>query len=696
MQQASKQLAVPARLRYVHLAALFMLAACGGGGGGSVTQAPTPAPAPAPAAQPGVLVGTVATGAAVANAEVAIVDDQGRSACAAEGSSLVTDAKGSFRCTLNGVTSGPLSLLAVDPRGLVRPMSSLLPTYPGDGQSATVNITPLTAAITAQLAPRRDPLAFATNPSNLATLDAQALAVINRKVAAQLAPMLREVSVPADTFDPLATPFEGGSNAGVDRLLDRLVVNYENGVPTISNALGAQLRSVPLADASATEPVQVAASVDLGFDVAQLDFLQTRSQACFSVSPAERGTHADCRSILVDDAPANLTGGARYLHSGGDAAARLGPLLNSAAMTGARFNRPELLRYIQEPDGRDRVVLNLKFATAAGYPDNQIFIAKRFPGSATASRPTDWWLFGNQQQVNFFVQPVIRLQEQLASQPSASTSGSRYLAGLTIFIAKPCPNPAVCPNTQGLRYARVTGPGLPDAGLVFGDATLPQTWMGLLNANGTVPTGPQVFSRTSINNFWLQQTAGLAGNSAAEILPNVGVGSATAPRTDWAHPAMYGEAPSATWSFDLTKVPAWSEYTFELFYDEETTPRRTVRTSILRPVVPAWTGANQQWHTLTDETRALATQGAPAATQLRMAWKDNPLADRIETVQVYTGAGSTQINSASTPVPPGASEATVTAVGGEFAPAQPGNFRFLQLRHNVLDGSYKDQAVSYN
>jgi len=677
------------------LALALVLAGCGSGGdgGGGVTAAPAGA---------AVLAGTVATGAALVGGTVTITDRTGAAVCT--NAPLTTGTAGEYSCTVSATAQAPFVIAVVDPAGLVRPMVSLVTAPPAGGQTGTANVSPLTTAIVAQVAPNSDAFALAADPALVAALDLGNFDAVKRNVVAQLAAVLASVGVDAQSFDPVTTPFTGGSNRGVDAMLDQVRVTFENGRQVLTNVLNPD-QSVPLADAGTAAPAAVPVSAaGSGFSPAELDFASTRFAACFAVPSATRDGSTACQDIVVDDAPPALTGGATYLHSGFGVDQAFGPLLANPAMDNAKFNRPEMLRYTKRSDGRDEAVVNVKFTRKDGVPDNRILVVKKFPGTAGA-RGTDWWVYGNQQNLNFRVRAALRQQEQTVAEGSQAPfwTPSRYQSGLEIFIARPCTNvQAACPNSAGIWYVRVKGPGLPTNGLVYSDTSLPpaaQAWMSMLNADGNIPAGAQVTTPGSNNIFYLQQSQGVSGTAAFAVRPNPGVAQSTPPDRAWAHPAMYGETPSAAWTFDLGRVPAWSQYTFEVFRNGQTTTTETYSTRILTPVVPAASGAIGQWHAIPSTVKGLASAGAPEANSLGLAWEINDFAQRIESMQVYTFTNGSRVNSASTTVPPGASSGTVTAVGGVFpalGAAQADRQRQLQWRYKMLDGSYKDQTVTYN
>jgi hypothetical protein len=173
-------------LSAVAAAAAVVMAGCFGGGSDDDDDPPT-------AAAP-VVEGTVAVGAAVANANVAITNAAGQSVC--EQATIVTAATGAYSCTLVSGQSAPFIVVVTDPSGGVDPLVSIATTTPAAGESLVVNATPLTTAIVAQLSPDDSALSVVANP---ALIDAAKLATIKTNVLAQLAAVTAAVGVPAGT-----------------------------------------------------------------------------------------------------------------------------------------------------------------------------------------------------------------------------------------------------------------------------------------------------------------------------------------------------------------------------------------------------------------------------------------------------------------------------------------------------------------
>jgi hypothetical protein len=705
------------------LSGALILTACGSGGGGgsgasgSATAALDNSPT---------IVGTAAYGAAVANATVRITDRSGNSACSND--PITTDASGAYQCRLTAASQAPFAVLVTDPDNLVNPMISILATKPPMGSNTTANITPITTAIAAQLDPNKDAFALIKDPASLANVSTPTLATIKSNVVQQLANVLTDAGVNPATFDPVSTPFTGGNRTGVDKMLDQVRVTFDNGSPQLSNVFNPGAASVPMAGVN-TAPAVSTSTLTTTFTLAELDFAKTEPERCFAVPAATRAPNPntvtrqltsvapECQDFIASagDAP-NVD--IDFLQSGYAPEAYFYNLFTNSDMDGAKFNLPELMRYTTRADGRDEALLNMKFRDKNGFIDNRILTAKKFPGSRSPATKSQWWLIGNQRAYDAFIRSSVRQREQMIAQSVLdgtttfnNAARSRFETGLEIYIRRPGFASTNNPNTPDIRYVRVKGPGLPTAGLVYADvaASLPQDWMGILNATGSIPNDTtstkQLAGANGIgvtgNIFNIQRTQGITGTAAFTIRPNPNQAAANqaANTPQWAHPAMYGDTPSNSWTFNLSQAPAWSLYTFEVFKGTSTVADSTFTARILTPIMPAAYSATQQWHSFTSAARALVSDGAAAASSADIAWTPNTLAERIGSVNVYSFSTLGQINSSSLNVPKGIFTMNAPAVGGQYPALSINsnqNGRTLQIRHVMLDGSYKDHLIQFN
>jgi len=701
-----------ARLRSLSalVATTSLVAACGGGGSDDPPAPPPPAPAS--------VSGTAAVGAALANAQVSVTDASKASVCTE--AAIVTTGAGSFTCTMVAGKAAPFLVVVTDPSGAYAPLLSIVASTPQAGTPLIVNATPLTTAIVAQLSPSGDALALVADPTlmNVDTLNS-----VRTNVLAQLAPTLAALGAPAG-YDPFSTPItaatasQNGNTA--DRVIETLKFSSVNGVTTVAtidNPAGA----VALAGATtANPPALPAPSATIVTLADALRLLSNALTNCFALPVSQRVLATDTTIATsaggpevtsVADACDEITH-PDYLTNGFSAGQQFYGLLNDAAMVGAKFNPPEVMRFIDDTTAadNDRVILNLRYTDANGVAGNIITLGQKFPGSSTADRQTDWWLYGNQQPVDTSIQAFVRRSDQRVPNPGtapfANAGASRYESGLNLFINKDGPGSA------GMRAARVKGPGLPPAGVVL---TRPdpavctdQNWLNIRRKDGNTDPAAATFASAG-NIFRLQRTIGLSGADATTLRlnPNGGNTNTTA-FPDWAHPLDYGAAVGATNYIDYSQLSANIAYTVELYYDGETAPRYTLTKTLLSPVIPATRGANLQWIALTQGTLDyLDPANALAAAQpsMNLAWAANPFAETVRSAGVYTFAGGASVNQGQVPVMRGATSTVANApgnvacVGGSMFSAltDDGNTsRAIQLRYRMLDGSFKDAFARWN
>lgn len=661
---------------------------------------------------PPVLTGTVAVGAALAQANVEVTDMTKANVC--QEAPVVTTSTGGYTCTVLAGRTAPFVVTVTDRFAAYPPMVSIVPVAPAAGTTLVANVTPLTTAIVSQLAPNGDALAVR---DDRALIDLTALAAITANVLAQIQPVLAALGGPPG-YDPFttqivaATPTQSGNTA--DAVIEALRISRVNGVTriaTVDNPAG----SVPLAGATTTSPPLLPAPSPtlLGLAAAQRIVLAALNE-CFALP-------VSMRVLAVDPLPANEGGRlvtsmapacaaiarADYLHGGYRLGQRLYGLLNDTNMVGARFQPAEIMLFVDDTTAADAdsAVLNFRYVDSLGTGGNLIEVARKFPGSATPAHASDWWLHGNQRPVDLSIRAMARRLEQFAPNPGTApfvnAASSRFETGLVLFVNKDGPQSA------GMRAARVTGPGLPTAGVVL---TRPdpafvtdQTWLNIRNKTGATEPAAATPAGNTGNIFILQRTQGITGAAATAVRPNPNAGNSNNTQfVIWAHPLDYPAVPAGQPYIDFAQLGPHNVYTFEIYYDGDTAPRHTLTTSILTAVLPATTMGGLRWHELTPATLGYLAPGDPLAAEqatMNLAWFGNPFAETVGDAGVYTfGEGRTVIDGI-VPVPRGATSATATAPGGSTFPPLLGDGisrRTLQLRYRMLDGSYKDTLSLYN
>lgn len=264
--------------------------------------------------------------------------------------------------------------------------------------SNTVNVTPLTSAIAALVAPNG--VIADLSATQLASITPAQVSAITSQVVAVIAPLASKIpGMPSTTgFDPVTTTFVA-NGTGADRLLDFLDVSVRPDGVAISNKM-----TIPTADSTANAAATLAKGgvstvtpLSAG-DVVNLDGIDdlvALFKRCFAVNASQRLTNKTASSAtLVDECkPMALPG---YLHNGNTFMSRWSGLLNAASMnSSARFARPEFrLRLGSNPEVI-AVNFNMVDKDGVGYTLPEI-IQKQTDGS--------WRLYGNQRKANAFVE----------------------------------------------------------------------------------------------------------------------------------------------------------------------------------------------------------------------------------------------------------------------------------------------------
>jgi len=663
-----------------------VLSACGGGGdSGSTTVAP---------AAKSAVSGTAATGAALANANVSITNTSGASPC--EEASITTTALGAYTCTLKSGQTAPFFVVVTDPSGINAPLVSVATTTPPAGSALTVNATPLTTAIVAQLAIDGNALTVV----NSKTVDANALKQVTANVIKQLSAVLTAIGAPAD-YNPFTTSISAAtaSNAGntADQVLDivKITVDPATGKAALTTVDNPSM-AIPLATADNAGTPLPAPAAGLA-DLPQAAQLLARSlNACFALPVSQRvlatdpnvpytqggatvtSMAAECQAIT---ASASGAAGIDFRQNGYNAGQYFFSALTSSTMTGAQFIVPEIMAYFDAAAGKSaEAIVNIKYLDAGGNPGNYITVLRSMANGKTAAHPSNWWLVGNQQLVDVSAKALVRRVEQL--NPAVPGS-NRFQTGLQFVVNAKGPGSV---TTDGpLAYARIKGPTLPAAGLVYiapVAAEVGQNYMDISNKTGSITDTTRCGNTSPPNyncpNFWVGRTAGLSGSAATTFGNNSG-------GVNWAQVSD---------NLDSRFPAKGLTYQIELFYGSNTTPTYTYNKTLLSSMIVATHAVNLPWSTPGSTSLALLDPNgslAGAQSSVKADWNQNIAAEQIASVEVTIDPKGNF--GASAAVPKGATSLTFsTSVPALTA----GSTRSLLFGYRMLNNSNKTMVYTYN
>ncbi|RGE46568.1 hypothetical protein DZC30_01990 [Comamonas testosteroni] len=437
---------------------ISVLAGCGGGGDSSSTSSNGNANGNPSGSSALTVSGVAATGAAMQNAVVTLMDASGQSI------KCPTDAtSGAFSCDVTKATA-PFALSAT---GNVADSQTTLMSASASSGTQVVNITSLTNAIIASV--------VGDDPRKLMSSDASLLkskitsSSVSSAVQAYTTALADVMSATGNAgANLISAPLTAGA-PGLDRLLDQIKVNVlPDGSVQLSSVAGASqstpavLQLAPGAVPTAADKSSLPSTVVIdGQTVSQLptpsdlSALQTALNQCFA-SPSTgstrlQGSVAACKNIVVDDAASgsllpNVP--SKYLSNGQNAEMDLGsPVIADEGMNGAVFGLPEIIRV----QGSDKVWIKLNWTRTDGLRDGMQNIAQ------VAVKPTStdkgWRLIGNQRHILSKVLATAQRWDWL-NPPKSSTGVSAFINSISLQIG------VIDDQNVLTDFAIVTGPGL--------------------------------------------------------------------------------------------------------------------------------------------------------------------------------------------------------------------------------------------
>lgn len=516
------------------------------------------------------LQGVAALGAPFAGATVTVGDSDGGTTDPAP---VTTDAEGRFSVDVSALRAPLIVKASGSFQGGPAEFVSVLPSLTA-ASANTANVTPLTHAVAALVAPGGDPLAL-TVPAALAANGTAA--AVGNAAALLVNTLATDPAIAAalgSGFDPMRTPFSA-NGSGIDGVLDQLAVEVgPAGAVTITNLAApvgsaGQPAPVTLTPAQTATPTVVPTlppSAPAGNvpTAAELAALGAKFEACLALPAAQRVTLDGSGTVTAVAAACNYapadwrSNGRNWLQEVGQFTltksyldgARVGPGQVVLALAPAGLTDPKTFKSPYCNDGPCVVVRWPLTAASGAVSASEWVLGKTGAG---------WDFVGNQRPYRLFVDP--RLNRKIAANRDGAAPGSsadpfffkdRYESVLRLVF-----DPSVG-ETANVRAVRFSGPGLPAAGVVGfrsqrcgADDRFPISYQsGSTRVVGT--TTFQFWNNGGGVEFMLD-AANLDGSALAMPVPNLATG---------AFPDFAPE-PVANQS---TVIPAWSVYKVELFH----------------------------------------------------------------------------------------------------------------------------------
>ena len=548
--------------------AATMSAGCGGGSSGS---SPPPPPPPVPTT----ISGVAAAGAPLADATVTVV---AASVTTSNPAPVTTAKDGSYTVDVSGLRP-PLAIRVVSHAwGVPHDYMSLLVTVAANAGN-TANVTPLTNAVAALVSPTGDPLYFlapaalgGAAPTGSKVDNAVALLTNTLKTDPAIASKL------GATFNPMTTAFSA-DGTGLDAVLDQLSVTVVNrGVKSVqivnlwASVLDVDAPRPVLLTGNMVQPPQpplpsTAPLSDMP-SAADIEGFRVKLQECMALPVAQRVTLDSSGKATSVSAPCAFaepdwrSNGRNWVEQMGQFSFSKAQLNNTIfgrgviALALSPANRTDPKEFKHPYCNSGPCVIVRYPATVGGLGDTWDFqMGKKINGS--------WGLVGNQRPYDLFVQTrstqYIAVNDKVVlpvNPADAYFYKDRFESQLRVMFSPS--------GLRGdfVRAVRMTGPGLPTAGLVFHRSSRCGTddRFPITNQTGSLRRPSDNAVVTFNNNGGVDFTLDAANPDRTPLtMPAPAVGG-----------PGFSPAPLANLS---ALIPAWARYKAEIFwYSNTTTP----------------------------------------------------------------------------------------------------------------------------
>ena len=656
----------------ISLASIFVAVACGGGSG--TTAAPLAAPT---------ISGVAATGLPIANATITVTDATGKTV------SVTADANGAYSVDVTGLTA-PFVITASGTVGdSTVVLNSVLPTAPAAGATSTANVTPLTNAIATYLSSTKNPDDLASGiATQKANITDSAVAAVTSYLQKALGPLATNAGASA-TFDPISSQFNA-NGTGLDKLLDNITITIQPGTGATITLKGAATIDDMAANAAAT-PLPANSSISLSAattlstpptvptvtinDYGVADAAQAALNTCFAVASAQRPTATQCTSLVAPD----------YLNNGRNIGQEFSPLM-TAAFDNATIDKPEIIRFYSPT--RAQVKVSGTRTDGQQFNFTTVVAKVTVTGTTSAESATGTWMMrGNQRAYWMFVNAVAEKRDELNANASVP---SGYSSGLNLYFDLLDGNGAALPVFANAgTYVKVTGPGLPAAGVILKKSIGTCGYLTIVSESGdTAKT-----KNNCASYFRLTGTAQDATKSAAYDA-----------QFDSTNTAVHGPQFAAGKASDasIMAINAFDAYTFTLHDGTNSTDTTFIERLRSRPL--ALTEVPKvHWNVLSANTKALLDPASATAftggSSINVSWTPQPNTAPTSVLNVQFKNNGTLVATNPGVSPKVSSSAVAAPTGTSFPAAGNGtsskDFDYISLNSRNKEDMQIFSATSY-
>lgn len=592
--------------------ALAILVACGGGSGGSSSSSGS------------TLVGTAAYGAPMAGATIVIMDVTGKTV------SATADASGSYTANVTGFTA-PLMISATSASGEAsKHYVALLETVPAAGNSAVVNVTPLTHALaTLASSDGLSPEEFENDRTKLQNLDTVKLHRALGNLQGVLATVLTNAGL-SSNFDPVRTAFVADRSSAADVLLDTIKVSTTNGGVELNNIRvvvnptdSGSTATVTLTGATLTPPSTLPAPTIASAEFRGLDGWITEVNACLALTPANRVSVDGSGNYTLLAACATVSGFSNtYKRNSYTLAQIWGPRL-AYIPQGATLLPPEILLFEKNATNDDIALVRLAYKSNLG-AGSYIETIRKISGS--------WKIDGNQRNYAAGVTVGLNRYKDVSTNgytvlTPANTSYVDHNVNIGRFSAYESllyfSFDQSAPSSADVYAVRVKGPGLPASGLVYARSTAcgSDKHLAFFSNDGSLPAASvsAMPATTSFNGWRLDVAQNGTDYTGHHFYDQYrGFTSAGLPSTSTTNSI-------ASTPVDVSTIPSFAKYDWEVFkVASGTAVADTFSTRLVTRPMPALFGGKMLWAELTADAKEYANPAiaskAVSLTQGTNSW----------------------------------------------------------------------------
>ena len=355
-------------------ASLFVLTACGGGGGTSPDTAN--------------LSGTVAVGAPLANATIALKDANG------DTREATANSQGEYTIANIGALKAPFIIRATGTAGgeVYELFSASTALNAGDN---TLNVTPATTAVLTQVLGKAPAQAF-SDTNSIAAIDAGEFQRAKTRLAQALDDVLAALGTPANQKDLFSARFKA-DNTGLDKVLD--LIHFEadpQGMLKVQNKSNGQYIAISKTASAAPGVLPAPASEVLNLDTRGINTLIANINTRLRAGQNSYQELTD----LID--PAFLLGG-----------------YNATTFFGGEWESDtanlQLSSFVIQRCDTSSVCGGYLTATNGGGSTEQLYMMFRFSGG-------QWRLYGDQKPIDYDLYPMVQVRNQVNADGSVQTS----------------------------------------------------------------------------------------------------------------------------------------------------------------------------------------------------------------------------------------------------------------------------------